>query len=227
MRKTSDKLKLGTGAAFPKSRLLRLPQKDVTWEADFRAMPKPMMQNATHYLGLVVVQESGAVLGTASAEGTPTGSDLATMLGHALTQSLKGDAHRPRRLLVRKNPRWQELFPVLAELGIEIVVQSDLPQVKAAFQKHLRDVQDARRANMIKPTAAQAAVEKLFPAIAQWVRDGHIEIGDQEGFGFVVRALDYGGLVFEDEKPQTLAEALAALEIGLRKWFEEQGIDLQ
>ena len=44
--------------------------------------------------------------------------------------------------------------------------------------------------------------------------------------GFVVRALDYGGLVFEDDKPRTLAEAMAALEIGLRQWFKEQGIKL-
>src|SRR6266404_1804318 len=68
---------------------------------------------------------------------------------------------------------------------------------------------DARgpRAGMVKPTAEQQSVEKLFPAIAQWVRDGHIEIGDQEGFGFVVQALD---------------EAMAALEKGLTAWFKEQ-----
>jgi hypothetical protein len=29
-----------------------------------------------------------------------------------------------------------------------------------------------------------------------------------------------------DDKPDTLAEALAALEKGLARWFEEQGIDL-
>jgi hypothetical protein len=79
---------------------------------------------------------------------------------------------------------------------------------------------------MVRPTAEQASVEKLFPAIAQWVRDGHIEIGDQEGFGFIVRALDYGGQVFEDDKPATLAEAMASLEQGIRKWCKEQGIDL-
>jgi hypothetical protein len=62
---------------------------------------------------------------------------------------------------------------------------------------------------MVKPTAEQQAVEKLFPAIAQWVRGyGHVEIGDQEMFGFVVRALGYGGLAFEDDRPSTLAEAL-------------------
>jgi hypothetical protein len=42
-----------------------------------------------------------------------------------------------------------------------------------------------------------------------------------------VRALDYGGLVFEDDKPDTLAEALAALEKGLAEWFEEQGVEVE
>jgi len=46
-------------------------------------------------------------------------------------------------------------------------------------------------------------------------------------FGFVVRAVDYGGVVFEDDRPNTLAEAMAALEIGLRKWYKEQGIELK
>jgi hypothetical protein len=69
-------------------------------------------------------------------------------------------------------------------------------------------------------------VAKLFPGVAQWLRDGHIEVGDQEGFGFVARVLDYGGLAFEDDRPNTLAEALAALERGLRAWCEEQGIEV-
>jgi hypothetical protein len=33
-------------------------------------------------------------------------------------------------------------------------------------------------------------------------------------------------MVFEDDKPETLAEALAALEKGLTEWFEEQGIEV-
>ena len=38
--------------------------------------------------------------------------------------------------------------------------------------------------------------------------------------------LGYGGLDFEDDTPETLAEAMAVLEAGLSKWFEEQGIEL-
>jgi hypothetical protein len=75
---------------------------------------------------------------------------------------------------------------------------------------------------MVKPTAEQQSVEKRFPAIAQWVRGyGHIEIGDQEMFGFVARALDYGGLAFEDDRPDTLA----SLERGLTEYFKREGIE--
>ncbi len=72
-----------------------------------------------------------------------------------------------------------------------------------------------------QPSPAQ--FEAAFPSIAKWVRGyGHIEIGDQDGFGFIVRAIDYGGLIFEDDKPRTLAEAMVALEDGLTRWFEAE-----
>jgi hypothetical protein len=92
----------------------------------------------------------------------------------------------------------------------------------------LRQQRDAYRVGMVKPTAEQQTVEKLFPAIAQWVRDyGHIEVGDQEMFGFVARALDDCGLIFEDDKPDRLAEAIAALEKGLIAYFEQEGSEIE
>ena len=95
------------------------------------------------------------------------------------------------------------------------------------YQGYLRQMREAHRVGMVKPTAEQQTVEQMFPAVAQWVRGyGHVEVGDQEMFGFVARALDYGGLAFEDDKPDTLAEALASLEQGIRRWYDEQGIDL-
>ena len=41
MPREEEKLVLGKGAAFLKSPLKRLRQGDETWEADFRALPKP------------------------------------------------------------------------------------------------------------------------------------------------------------------------------------------
>jgi hypothetical protein len=222
-----DSLKLGKGTAFVKSGLKRLRQEDDTWEADFRALPKPMTQTSTHYLGMVVGQPHGSYLSEMEVEGRPSVNDLATLLANAMNRPLTERAHRPRRILVRKNPRWKELFPHLEEIGIEVVAQNDLPTLNSVFERCLQDMKEARSARKLKPSAEQGGVEKLFPAIAQWVRGyGHIEIGDQEGFGFIVRALDYGGLVFEEDKPDTLAEAMAALERGLAEYFEREGIDL-
>ena len=53
------------------------------------------------------------------------------------------------------------------------------------------------------------------------------EIGDQEMFGYISRALDDGGVVFEDDRPDTLAEALASLERGLAEYFKREGIELE
>jgi hypothetical protein len=223
-----EKLKLGKGAAFVKSSQKRLRQEDETWEADFRALPKPITQAVTNYLGLVVTEPDGFVLAESHVEGRPSVNDLATLLAHAMRRPLTEGAHRPRRIHVRGHHQWRELFPHLAELGIDVAVRKELPQVQEAYEARLRQLQEAHRVGMLKPTKEQAGVEKMFPAIAMWVRGyGHVEIGDQEMFGFVVRALDYGGLVFEDDKPDTLAEAMATLEKGLTEYFEREGIEIE
>lgn len=226
MAKERRELKLEKGAEFAKPHFVRLRQEDVTWEADFRALPQPMTQNETHYLGMVVVKESGSVLAKSLVKGRPDASDLAALLAEAMKLPLTGKAHRPRRLHVRGQRQRQELFLRLEDLGVEVSVQRKLSKLNEAYEDHLRQLRNANRAAMVKPTEKQAAVEKLFPAIAKWVRSyGHIEIGDQESFGFVVRALDYGGIVFEDDKPDTLAEAMASLEKGLAEYFEREGIE--
>ncbi len=224
MARRKKESRLRQGSAIAGSGLKRLRQEERTWEADFRALPEPMTQTETHYLGLVV--EGGSVLAHAQVKGRPAASDLAALLADAMRRPPNGQAHRPRRLHVRGHRQWQELFPPLQDLGIDVSVQRELPLVKAAYEDHLRRRREESRAGMVRPTGSQAAVEQAFPAVAKWVRGyGHIEIGDQEGFGFVVRALDYGGLVFEDDKADTLAEAMAALEKGLADYFEREGIE--
>jgi hypothetical protein len=87
------------------------------------------------------------------------------------------------------------LFPHLAELAVQVAVHRELPKVQRAYQGYLRRRRDAHRVGVVQPTAGQQGVEKLFPAVAQLVRGyGHIEVGDQETFGFVARALGYGNL---------------------------------
>lgn len=225
MAKDQSQLKLGKSAAFVKTRLKQLRQEDDAWEADFRALPKPHGQTETHYLGLVVALPEGNPLVCMPVEYTPNVNDLADLLADAMRRPMTADAHRPRRIAFRGNPRWDELYPHLKQLGIEVSVQNELPHIEPVYENFLRQMRRARSNPLILRTPSSTDVERSFPAIAKWVRGyGHIEIGDQEGFGFVVRAIDYGGVVFEDDKPGTLAEAMAALEKGLAENFENEGV---
>jgi hypothetical protein len=81
-----------------------------------------------------------------------------------------------------------------------------------------------RSPGKLEPTAEQAKVAEMFPALSKFVQDcGYIEIGDLDGCGFIVTAEDYDGVrVFEDDNLSTLVEALAALEKELTMWFNEK-----
>src|SRR5262249_30326772 len=135
---------------------------------------------------------------------------------------------RPERIRFRGNPRWEELFRHLTELGIATSVQKELPKVEEVYEDFLRHLRKASPGPIIMVSPGRGRVGEQFPAVARWVQGyGHVEIGDQEGLGFVVRALDSGGLVFEDTRTGTLAEALAALEKGLARWFKDQRIGVE
>jgi hypothetical protein len=94
MAKEHPRLKLGKRAAFVKTHLKQLPQENETWEADFRALPRPMGQNETHYLGMVVAPD-GSFLADSQVEGRPTVNDMATLLAHAMKRPLANGARRP------------------------------------------------------------------------------------------------------------------------------------
>ena len=75
-----------------------------------------------------------------------------------------------------------------------------------------------------KSDQSQFDLEAAYPNVAEWVQGcGWIEVGDQDWQGFVVRAMNGGGLIYEKECCRTLAEAMAALEKGLGEWIKENG----
>src|SRR3954449_8635363 len=101
MAKVHPRLKLGKRASFVKTRLKQLPQEQETWEADFRAMPKPRGQTDTHYLGLVVALPHATPLACIPVEYTPDVNDLADLLADAMRRPMTDSAHRPRQIAFR------------------------------------------------------------------------------------------------------------------------------
>lgn len=124
-----EKLKLGKGVAFVKSRLKRLPQTEETWEADFLAMPKLIDQRVTEYRGMLVTEEGGSLLSESHVHGGPSVNDLATILANAMRRPPDGKARLPTIVRLRGHHQWRELFPVLKELGVEVSVERELPGI--------------------------------------------------------------------------------------------------
>jgi hypothetical protein len=227
MARERSRLKLGKRAAFVKTHLKRLPQQEETWEADFRVLPKPAGQTDTHYLGLVVALPRGDSLVYLPVEYTPTVNDLADLLAKAMHRPLTGSARRPGHLHFRDNPRWKELFPHLKELGIGVTLQDDLSELEEVYLDFLREMRKARPGPIIMLSPRPADIGRQFPAIDLWVQEsGWIEVGQKKKGRIVARAGNKSRLVFEDDKSSTLAEALATLEQGLKKWYNKQVIEL-
>lgn len=218
------KLKLGKGSSFVKSRLQCYPQEDAVWEADFQ--PIPDEEHVEFWLGMVVDHEVGVDLAHQVLDAPPTVNDLARLLAEAIQRPIiEGSRHRPSTILLRDYPQWEELLPHLWELGIEVVKIDTLPAWKDVAQDG--GIEHARRLRSLSPPkiTQDTLLAAMYPTIAKWVRrGGWIEIGEQEQFGFVIRALDAGGLVFENTEARTLDEGMTALERGITEQSDDEGI---
>jgi hypothetical protein len=222
MAQEHPRLKLGKRAAFVKTHLKRLPRQEETWGVDFRALPRPAGQAETHYLGLAVALPRGDPLVYLPVEYTPTVNDLADLLADAMRRPLTGSARRPGHMHFQANPRWDELFPHLNELGVEVTLRDDLPKLEEVYLEFLREMRKASPRPVIMLSPRPADPGRQFPAIDLWVREsGWIEVGRKEA-AFVARALDDAGVACENNSSATLGEALAALEEGLAGRFGKQ-----
>ena len=115
------------------------------------------------------------------------------------------------------------MFPHLKELGVEATLHDDLPELEEAYLDFLREMRKASPGPVIMLSPRTADPGRQFPSIGRWVREsGWVEVGRRKEAGFVARALDGGGVAFENNSSTTLGEALAALEEGLAGRFGKQ-----
>jgi hypothetical protein len=214
-----QKLKLGKGVAFVKSQLCRLPQTEEIWEVDIRPAPAPG-NNGTIWEGLVISND-GRLPTERMFEEPANVNHMAQLLADAMRRPLDGEPRRPKTLRIRKRREWAELLPHLRQIGLRVISAPRLAAWDEVFKALCRNASKKSGSSRQMPR-----IEELYPTIAEFVRTrGHIEIGDQEGIGFVAKALDYGGLVFDGRKVKTLlAEAMSALESGLVDHLERESL---
>ncbi len=135
MAAPQERLKLGKGAYFIKTRLLRLPQTEDEWQVDFQPFIPRSRKRKQEWLGIVVSQSDDFLLADRFIENSPTVNDLSRLLADAMRRPLIDRPHRPKAIILRDNPSWQELLPHLRNIKIEVVIQEALPK----WDKEFRD----------------------------------------------------------------------------------------
>jgi hypothetical protein len=216
MDKIPDRLTLGKGSSFVKSRLSRLPRTDEVWEADIQPISVRGWDARRHgelWLGMVLTRLENFHLALLAHEEAPTINDLANLLAKAMERPWVMGARRPARILLRNNPQWQELIPHLRQLKIEVETQEELPLWDDAAAEYVGKLKATQVGRDVPIITVPQEFDEAFPAVVRWVKtQGRIEIGVEGGQGFVVRALDDGGMVFEGEGDKSVGEALTALQ---------------
>ena len=100
MAAPKERLKLGKGAYFVKSRLLRLPQTEDEWHVDIQPFSRRSRRRNQEWLGIVLSQTDDFLLADLSTESPPTVNDLALLIADAIRRPLIDHAHRPKRILL-------------------------------------------------------------------------------------------------------------------------------
>ena len=96
---------------------------------------------------MVLTQPDGFLRAEAEIDQSPTVNDLATLLAYAMKCPLVNAQCRPHRIHLGDNPKWEPLHPALKDLGIEVVIKTDLPKVEEAFGEFLDQMKEARNSN--------------------------------------------------------------------------------
>jgi hypothetical protein len=219
MKDDHDRLILGKGSSFVKSRLSRLARADEVWEADIQPISVRGWDAQRHgelWLGLVLTRLENFHLALLASDRAPGVNDLADLLGKAMERPWVMGQRRPARLILRNNPQWEQLIPHLRQLKIEVERQDELPLWDGAAAAYVRRLKATLRGHEFPILTYAPKLDEAFPAVARWIEAlGRIEIGVQEGRGRVARAVADGTVVFEVSHAEDLDETLSALERAL------------
>jgi tetratricopeptide (TPR) repeat protein len=114
-----------------------LSQTEDVWQADFRQSLEWIQiagEPVRPWLVVVANRTSDLILGHHITEEPPTSAFLFDALAQAMQHPLAGEAHRPARLQVCPDERWESLRPHLEEIGVALSVADNLDLIDTIME---------------------------------------------------------------------------------------------
>ncbi len=157
-----------------KDSLRRLPQRESVMHADVRRLPKRLMEDGQRFIPWVILvadETTDLILSTAIALEAPTADQLWDHVVKACARPSAGEPHRPARIVVKRDPRWEALSPHFREIGIELEVAQTFPYLDKLFRSMIAKLTDGEPAGLLDaPRVQPEAVAGLFTAASDFYR---------------------------------------------------------
>jgi tetratricopeptide (TPR) repeat protein len=173
-KRTTPAQKAVGPTAQVKERLKRVPKVDDTWQAGFRRFPKWVESDGDRMLPWVVLvasPDSGLVVTTKLIVEEPTADLLWDIVAEAIRQPAKKRSHRPGRLQVESDVRWNELRPHLGEIGIELETSRELELLDETFEDLKQYMTEDEAPGLLDmPRMTPEIVGRFFKASAAFYR---------------------------------------------------------
>ncbi len=155
-------------------RLARSPRSSEIWQAGFRRIPKWMKDHGERivpWIALVGNPGSGKVLGSLVVTKEPGPADLWDAIVKAIERPAVGRPGRPAAIEVRTDPRWEELRPLLADIGIDLRECETMEGLDEMFDDlTARLLEDEPPRLLDMPRVTPEIVGSLFRAAADFYR---------------------------------------------------------
>lgn len=199
-----------------------LSQEFDVWQADVRPLPEWIRigdKPVRPLVGLIASRTHDLVLSHPMMDEPPTPEHVWDALVQAMQHPLAGSPHRPSELQVLPDPRWETLRPHLEEIGINLVITTELDLLEGMFSSMVDHVLGPRRPGLLDaPGVTPELVGRVYEAAAAffqrapWKRVGHeaaiqVECAKFSGGPWYAVLMGQSGLTFG----LTLYEDLDAL----------------
>jgi tetratricopeptide (TPR) repeat protein len=199
-------------------KLLRLPQRIDTWQADCRQIAKLLEEGGRliqPWITLVVRCSDGMILAQTIGPEPPSPAQVWALLAKAMETPEEGKPHRPNQLRVRPGSILCELRPLLETIEVEYIEDDELDDLEVYFDgltEHLTE--DEEPGLLDTPGVTPERVASFYRAAAAFYRKApwknvsdedaiQIECDQLEGGPWYAVVMGWGGItiglgLFED-----------------------------
>lgn len=152
-----------------------LPQQEDVWQAGFRQTPDWIADKGETFRPWVILiasRSTGMIVGMQMSHDAPSAALLWDTLEAAMQHPTVGGRSRPVEVQAEPDPRWEDLRPHLEAIGVRLVTNDRLNELRGLFQEMAEQIGGGREPGLLDtPGVTPAQAGSFYEAAAFFFRE--------------------------------------------------------